>query len=205
MKKVTLAVVAITCLGCAATAFAGDAGWYLFGAAGQTVNDNSKQNIDNALTSVGGRGFSSNQNKATLYNLDVGYQVNRNFAVEGGYIGSSNQTYNASGGNLGGAISSSANISGWDLKAVGLLPVANRFSLLGKLGVADISESVSVTGPGGTAYLNGSKTDVTYGIGAKYDFTDAFSGRFDIDRYSIGSSTDYSRTDVWTVGVAYKF
>ncbi len=208
MKKLTLAVIAITSMAGASTAFAGDTGWYVFGAAGQTFNDNSKSTMDSWVSSIGGTGFSSSLSKGTVYNLDIGYQVDKNFAFEGGYIGSSNETYTASGGNLGMFSGSaiSANVSGWNVKAVGILPVANQFSLLGKLGVSDIKETTSFTIPGlGTYSGNGSKTGVTYGIGAKYDFTEALAGRLDLDRYDIGDSTASSYVSVWTVGVAYKF
>ena len=205
MKKITLAVMAVAGLAGASTAFAGDQGWYVFGAVGQTFNDNGKSDLDSDLSSLGAKGFSSSINKPTVYNLDVGYQLNKNLAFEGGYLGSNNETYTASGGNLAGPLSASADVSGWDVAAVGILPIANQFSLLGKVGVADIRESATLIGPGGAVSLIGSKTDITYGIGAKYDFTEAIAGRIDLDRYSVGSSSSYSHTNVWTVGVAYKF
>ncbi len=205
MKKTILAVFAIAGLSGASAALAGDQGWYIYGAVGQTFNNNDKSTLDTLLSSAGATGFSSSINKPTVYNLDIGYQLDKNVAFEGGYVGSNNETYTASGGNLAGPLSASADISGWDVKAVGILPVANQFSLLGKIGVADIKESATVVGPGGAASLSGSKTDITYGAGAKYDITQSVAVRLDWDRYSVGSSSDYSHSDVWTIGVAYKF
>lgn len=205
MKKTILTVFAMAGMACASTAFAGDQGWYLYGAVGQTFNNNDKANLDNLLTSAGASGFSSSLSKPTVYNLDIGYQLSNHLAFEGGYFGSNNETYTASGGNLGGAISASADVSGFDAKAVGILPLASQFSLLGKVGIADIKESATVTGPGGSASFSGSKTDITYGLGAKYDFTGAISARVDWDRYSVGDSSNYSHADVWTIGLVYKF
>lgn len=206
MKKVMAGLcVAATMAGISGAALADNSKFYVLGAAGQTTSDNGKTTIDNALTSVGGVGFSSAYSKPTVYKLQVGYQINENFAAEGGYVGSNNATYTATGGNLAGPISASGSVSGWNLTAVGILPIANQFSLLGKLGIADIQSDASVTGPGGSASASGSKTDLTYGLGAQYDFTNAVFGRFELDSYKTGSSTSSSRNTVWTLGVGYKF
>jgi len=186
-------------------ALAADSGFYVLGGVGQVTGNNDKAVLDSALISLGGAGFSSSLSKPTVYKLQAGYQINRNLAVEGGYLGSNNETYSASGGNLAGPVVASGKINGWNLTAVGILPVAAQFSLLGKLGVSGIKTSVNVTGPGGTAAVGGSKTDLTYGIGAQCDFTDAFFARLDLDSYKTGSSTSSSRSTVWMIDVGYKF
>jgi OOP family OmpA-OmpF porin len=205
MKKFTLAIIAITSLAGATTAFASEDGWYLFGAVGQTTGSGVKPMLDYQLTSAGKNGFSSGLSTPTVYNLYVGYQINKNVAFEGSYIGSTNETYHATGGNLAGPVTASAKISGWTLTAVGMLPLANQFSLLGKLGVADIQVTAAVTGLGNNTYISGIKTDITYGVGTKYDFNNVVSMRLDLDSYNIGSSFSSSRCSVWTVGVGYKF
>lgn len=206
MKKVLagLCVTGVMML-VSGVACAADEGFYVLGGVGQLTGNNDKATLDSALISVGGVGFSSSLKKPTVYKLQAGYQINRNLAVEGGYIGSSNETYTATGGNLVGAVTATGKISGWNLTAVGILPVAEKFSLLGKLGVAGIKTSVSVTGPGGTVAVGGSRTDLTYGIGAQYYFTDAFFARLDLDSYKTGSSTSATRSTVWMVDVGYKF
>ncbi|MDD5383328.1 MAG: porin family protein [Gallionella sp.] len=206
MKKVLAGLcVAATMLGVSGAAFAGDDGWYVLGGAGQTTGSGDKSSMDSALIAAGATGFSSSLSKPTVYKLQAGYQINKNFAVEGGYLGSNNETYTATGGNLAGPVTVSASITGWNLTAVGILPLANQFSLLGKLGVADIRVSGTVTGPGGAIGASGSKTDLTYGIGAKYDFTNAVFARFDVDSYKVGSSASSSRNTVWMIDVGYKF
>ena len=65
----------------ATAAFAGENGWYVFGAAGQITGNNDQPTLDNALRAVGATGFSSSLSNPTVYNLDVGYQVNKNFAM----------------------------------------------------------------------------------------------------------------------------
>lgn len=186
-------------------AFADDEGWYVFGAAGQTTGGNDQATLDNALSSVGATKFSSNLSTPTVYNLDVGYQFIGNFAVEGGYIGSTDETYSASGGTLATPVNTSAHIRGWTLDAVGIWPVDNQSSLLGKLGVAGIQDKATVTGPVGSASLSGTKTDMTYGLGAERDFANDGLVRLDWDSYIVGDSASSNRSGVWTFGVGYKF
>jgi len=205
MKKITLAVIAIASVAATSTVFAADEGWYMLGGVGQTTSSNDKSTLDSTLTSIGAHGFSSSLNKPTVYNLQAGYQLNKNLAFEGGYIGSTNENYSANGGNLSGAVTATAKVDGWNLVAVGILPLSDQFSLLGKLGVASIHDSITLAGQGGSISVSGTKTDLTYGVGAQFNFTSATFARFDLDSYNIGDSTSASRSTVWTVNVGYKF
>ena len=208
MKKISLLLIGMTGLIGTPAAFAADStdsGFYVLGGVGQTIGNDDKSTIDNALASVGGAGFSSTLSRPTVYKLQAGYQATKYLAVEGGYLGSNNETYTASGGNLGGPVTASASVSGWNFNVVGILPVANQFSLLGKVGLAAIRESGTVTGPGGSASLSGNKTDTAFGIGAKYDFANAVFVRIDLDRYNVGSNSSSSRVNVWMLDLGYKF
>ena len=203
MKKSIFYAMAVAGLIGSPTAFAGDTGWYAFGAAGQATNDTNKADMDTLLTSLGGTGFVSTYSKATVYKLQLGYQINKNFAVEGGYLGSNDSTYTASGGNVAGSASIGA--SGWNLAAVGIAPINDKFSLLGKLGVANIQNDIRLTGTTGAVSLSGSKTDLLFGVGAKYDITNTVFARFDLDSYKSGVSGVYSRNTYWGIGLGFKF
>jgi OOP family OmpA-OmpF porin len=208
MMKISVLLTAIVGLVSASTAIAADSGdmsFYALGGVGQLSGDSGKSDLDKALTSVGGVGFGSTYSKPTVYKIQYGYLINRNFAIEGGYIGSSNAKYTASGGNLAGQISATADVKGWNLIGVGLLPLADRFSLLGKLGVSDLKLSATVVGPGGVASAGGSKSALTYGVGAKYDFSKSFFARLDVDNYRSGSSVSSSRDTVWMIDLGVKF
>ncbi len=189
----------------ATSVYADDEGWYVFGAAGQTTGDNDQSTLDNALSSVEQPGSHPSLSTPTVYNLDVGYQFVENFAVEGGYIGSTDETYSASGGNISSPVNASAHIRGWTLDAVGIWSLDSQSGLLGKLGVAGIQDKATVTGPGGTVSLSGTKTDLTYGLGAERDFDNDVLVRLDWDSYMVGDSASSSRGGVWTLGVGYKF
>lgn len=205
MKKITLAVLAIAGLVGASTSFADDSGWYVLGGVGPTTGGRDQSKLDHTLKAAGASGFSSSINTATVYKLQAGYQINSFFAVEGGYIASNREIYSASGGNLPGPVTATGRISGWNLTAVGILPLAYQFSLLGKLGAAGIGDTDTLTGFGQPVYAMGSKTDLTYGFGAKYDFTKAVFVRLDVDSYNIGSTLSATRSNVWMLGLGYKF
>jgi OOP family OmpA-OmpF porin len=206
MKKITLAVLVVAGSLSASTAFAADQGLYILGGVGRTTGgDGGQSSVDNALTSAGASGFSSNMDTPTLYKLQAGYQLNKNLAVEGGYLGSNNASYSASGGNLPGTVNSSASISGWNVTGVGILPLNDKFSLLGKLGVADMKESATAQGGGFSASTSGSKSGLTYGVGVKYDLTNALFVRADLDSYDIGNSNTSSRSTVGMVDIGYRF
>ncbi len=206
MKKITLAAVVIASLVGSSASFAGGTGWYALGSVGQTTSNNSdKAQLDSVITGLGGVGFSSSLSTPTAYRLQAGYQVNDNFAVEGGYLGLTNSSYSASGGNIIGSITASGKADGWNLTAVGIVPVAEQFSLLGKLGAANISTTATVTAGGASLSTSGSKTDLTYGIGAKYDINKAVFARFDLDNFKGGANGSYSRKTIWTFGLGYNF
>ena len=206
MKKTYLAVVAIVGLAAGSCASAAGTGWYVLGGAGDELGTSGdKAALDNALTSEGAHGFSESISNPAIYRLQAGYQINSNWAIEGGYLYSNDESYSASGGSLRSAVDALAIGSGWTLTGVGILPLGNQFSLLGKLGVADIHDKAKITGALGAFSASGSKTAATYGIAAKYDFTDAVSARLDLDSYDVGDSSSSARSSVWTVNLGYKF
>lgn len=206
MTYVAASIAGLMCFAAVSPAFAADQGWYVLGGAGRsTGGDNGQTSVDNALSSAGATGFSSNLDSPTLYKLEAGFQLDRNWALEGGYLGSNNSNYSAVGGNLSGNATSSASLSGWNLTGVGTLPLGNGFSLLGKLGVANMQESANISGGGFATSTSGSKTDLTYGIGAKYDFGNGVFIRGDLDSYNIGNSNASSRSTVGMIDIGYKF
>jgi len=204
MKKITLAVMAIAGLAGATTAFASDNGPYIFGAIGSASGDNFQSFMDNRFGA-----FSSSVNYPGAVKLNVGYQINSNFAIEGGYLGLNDQNYVD---NFGDAATNS--LSGWDVKAVGILPLGYQFSLLGKLGLADIYSSINIPfySFGGGSYGTSSKTALTYGLGAKFDLSRAVWMRFDWDSYdsdiNVGDGITpiaSNRFNVWTIGLGFTF
>jgi len=207
MKK--LALVALFAATVAAPAFAGDV--YVVGSVGQSTMDINKGELDSALTSAGATGVSSSLDKTdTAYKIQLGYQFNQYFAVEGGYVDLGKGTYSASF--TGGSAHADAKASGVNIAAVGILPLGESFSLFGKLGFIDakVETSVSANGPGGSASgsVSSTKWKNNWGVGATYNVNKQLGVRVEYEQFNkLGDSNTTGEADVnlLSAGVVYKF
>ena len=177
-------------------AFAQDAGFYVGGSLGQSQVD------------LDCEGTTSCDDKDTSWKIFAGYQVNRNFAVEIGYSNFGAAT--ASTPPIGFIPAANVKIesTAWELLAIGLLPVADRFSVYGKLGLYLADTDVRVDFPPlGSATDSDDNTDLTFGIGVRYDFTRNFGVRAEWQRYSDVKAADFGESDidVMSVGLVWKF
>ena len=121
----------------------------------------------------------------TGYRFFGGYQFNRNLAAEIGYAELGKAT--SSGVVLGVPVSGNWKARVWDVVAVGIMPLNEQFSLLGKLGVALWRLDASLI-PAATSSPTG--TDLTWGIGGQYDFTKKVGMRVEWQKYKdIGDDT----------------
>ena len=130
LSLLTLALMA------APFAMAQDAGWY----AGANIGQ-SKATIDEARISSGllGSGLVAgpfnNTERDRGFKLFGGYQVNKYFSVEAGYFdlgrfGFTTTTIPT------GTLSGDMRVKGLNLDAVGTLPITEKFSAFGRIGVA---------------------------------------------------------------------
>jgi OOP family OmpA-OmpF porin len=172
---------------------AGDTGWYIGGSIGQAkVQDFCS-------------GFSGVQceDSDTAWRIFGGYQVNRHFALELGY----HELGEVSISNAGLFAKVEAKV--FELVAVGSLPVADRFSIYGKLGIyrGDTDFSTNLVVPGIPSSISETNTDLTYGFGLRYDFTKNFGIRGEWQRYQDvgGSQIGEADIDVISIGVIYRF
>jgi OmpA-OmpF porin, OOP family len=125
---------------------------------------------------VGNADFGSDDD--TAFKLYAGYKFHPNVAVEGGWA----QLYDKGG----------SEATSLEVVAVGMLPLAHQFSLLGKLGFASVDVDTPLGGD--------TKTELTYGIGAQYDVTPKIGARVQWQRYD----TD-QEIDLLSVGVVVRF
>ena len=197
MVKLLLGISVLCGLGISAAATAGEnSGVYIFGAAGQS----QKSTITN-----------ENQDAFSLF---AGYQFNRKWAIEAGYIdlGASTYSGNITVGTATGTANLSTKSSAASLTAVRTWNVPddfgnNGFSFLAKFGVAEVRSSAtgSISIPTFfSAAQSYSKNGVTFGLGGKYDFDQNWSIRADADSYDSGQFA-YGRIPVYTLGLSYKF
>jgi len=114
----------------------------------------------------------------TGFKIFGGYQFHRNIAAELGY----GLLFDKSG----------VDLTSIEAVAVGIFPLANQFSLIGKLGFA----MLEADGPGGSA----DETELTWGIGAQYDLTRNLGFRLQFQRYEADDAIDFI-----SLGVVWRF
>lgn len=193
MKSRAKAVLAVwglaSALALSAPAAAQDAGFYLGAAIGQTQ-------VDLDCT-----GASTCDDKDSSWKIFAGYQLNRNFALEFGYADLGEASLSGPTPPFG-TTSAKIEATAFELVAVGLLPIADRFSIYGKLGLyrADTDAQATVTALG-SASESDSNTDLTFGVGVRYDFTRNLGIRAEWQRYSDVSAGAFGEGDIDVIGI----
>jgi len=124
---------------------------------------------------------------ATGFKLFGGYQVNKNFAAEAGYV--TTGTAKANGFEF--------KATGFTLAGVGIAPLNDQFSLFGTVGL--FSWSVDATGGGS---ISGS--DVFFGAGAMYNVSRNLSIRGEYDSYKLGGDANTTVTAL-SIGAQFRF
>ena len=211
MKAIVKTLGTLGLAGCAvmSSSFAAtdDTFWYMGGNIGQ-----SKAKIDDAriINQLPGTASISDDDSDTAFKLFGGYQFNKNFAVEGGYFNLGEFGYTATtvpAGTLNGNIK----LQGLNIDAVGMLPLANKFSVFGRLGLiyAEAKDNFSSSGVVATPTdPNPSKNAMNYkaGLGVQYDFNESLAMRLEAERYrvddAVGNTGD---VDLYSVGLVYRF
>ena len=112
------------------------------------------------------------------FKLLGGYRFHRNIAAEVGY----GMLYDKS----------DVEVTALEFVAVGMYPINNQFSILGKLGLAN----VEVDSPFGSE----DKTELTWGVGAQFDLTPNLGLRGIWQRYETEDAINYL-----ALGVTWKF
>lgn len=175
-------------------ALAQDAGLYVSGSIGQSRSD-----IDTSPLSAAGVTAISTDDTDTAWKLNFGYQFNRHWGVEVGYVNFGD--YSVTGRFGAAPVSATVDVTAWTLAAVGTLPLGNsNFSLFGKLGVAR-GEADGSAAVGATSVSVGDRgTDLFGGIGVRYDFNRNFGVQLEAERYNFDD-----KINLFTVGLRYKF
>jgi OOP family OmpA-OmpF porin len=189
-------IIAVALALCAGSALA-ENGVYLIGGIGQGMADFNSSDFPAEAD------FERQlDDKATTWNVGVGYRFHRNAAVELGYasLGEYNVRYTGTGAFAGETTNDAYDVTAWKLAAVGMLPVMEKLSLIGKLGVAltKVEDRYTETVGTATESLSSSKSKSTllWGLGAQYDVTKNLGVRAEYENFgTVGSEiTDESGT-----------
>jgi OOP family OmpA-OmpF porin len=191
-------------------AAAEDAPWYLGAGIGQSREQNHHERITQQLL---GSGFTTtsidDDSKDTAWKLFGGRKFNKNFAIEASYfkLGEFGFTaHTAPPGTLTGKIK----LQGVGVDGVGILPLTEKFSAFGKLGLqyAQSKDTFSGTGAVTATNPNPSKSSAGYklGLGAQYDFTPSLGLRGEWENYRINDAVgNKGNINTLMVGVVYMF
>jgi len=132
--------------------------------------------------------------KDSIWKVFGGYQVNRNFAIEGTYL---------DGGKISvstGGVTAKGEISSWGVAALGILPLGgDQFSLFGKVGLMSTKQKFSASGPGITSTGVQDGSEANWGVGGTYNFNRNLGLRAEFERLN------KSEVDIVTIGIQYKF
>lgn len=193
------------------TAFAQDAsGWYGGANIGRTNVTIDDARITSGLAAAGFATNSiSDRDRNTGYKVFGGYQINQNFAVEGGYFDLGKFGYTAST-TPAGTLSGNMRVTGLNLDLVGTLPLFERFAAFGRVGVnyARTRDNFSSTGAVGVINANPSANGTNYklGLGLQYALSDAWSVRGELERYRVKDGVgNRGHIDMASVGLVYRF
>ncbi len=183
--------------------------WYVGGGIGASQATIDEARIRAALSSNGSTvtAFDKDEKYAIAYKVFGGKQLNRYLAVEAGYFDLGEFTYNATTSD--GSLAGKSRFYGVNLDLLGQLPISERFSVLGRIGVQYAKTETTfsgnrlnaVTGPNNSQRKAGPKL----GLGLEYKFNEALAMRAEVERYrlhdAIGNRGD---VDMATIGLVYK-
>ena len=201
---------ALLSLGAGAVMAADNSGWYGGISVGRSDFRQKDGGVDAALANQGFASTSDVDKKDTGFGLNLGYQINPFFAVEGGYVNFGKLKYNA---NITSPVADTASgelkADGWTLSGLGIAPLGNDFSAYGRLGVIRAKTEFSGGDSAGIGISDTShtKTSGLYGVGLNYDINKSVATRIEWTRYAnLGdSSTGKADVDLYSVGLNFKF
>jgi OmpA-OmpF porin, OOP family len=137
----------------------------------------------------------------TAFSAFVGHQIDKFAAIEAGYTDLGKFT------STGPGSSARAAVKGFEVSGIGSMPFGARFSLIGRVGVYRWNLDQDSSGPGGSLSQSKSGTDLTFGFGMRFNFTNNFSMRVQYQRYrDVGdASTNTNDIDVISAGALFSF
>ena len=203
-------------LGCLAASIVGpasqaqQAGWYGGASIGRSAATIDNDRITRGLAAEGlATTGIAERDRDTGYKLYGGYQFTPYFGLEGGWFDLGTLGYTASTAPAG-SLSGDVRLQGVDLGLVGTLPVTDRFSVFGTVGAAYTRARGTFSSTGAVVMpypgTSGRHTDVKFGGGVAWRFTDAWEMRAEAERFRVRDSVgNRGHVDLLSVGLVYRF
>jgi OOP family OmpA-OmpF porin len=197
MKKILFALItSATALGGMSAAQAAEPGTAYAGVG--LVASQHQYNLSND-TSTGDR--KSDEWSGKVYG---GYQIDKTFAVEGGYTDFGSSSYKYSVGANNGAIDSKAH--SFYLAGKASVPINDQFSAFGKLGVAFNKNEVHGTGLAAPYAIGDSSRNNLYAsVGAEYALNQKVSLSLEYEHYGKNDVEQGRKKGAVSLGARYNF
>jgi len=141
------------------------------------------------------------EDNARMSRIAGGYQFSPQWGVEVGLGTAQRATHIKSGG---------IDIEGWRVASLiqalvmGTMPLNDKLDLIGKVGVSQLKIKVL---PGGASDITATSTNLTFGIGAQYNFNDKISFRAQLEDFgTVGDPNTTGTTKLMFIsaGLAYR-
>jgi OOP family OmpA-OmpF porin len=184
--------------------------WYMGAGVGQSRARIDDARLTRSLTANGATMTGFNADKRDLgFKLFVGKQLNQYLSVEAGYFDLGKYSFDAAtSGN--GALRGETAYRGVDLDLVGQVPVTERFSLLGRVGMQYAKTSAHFAGNRLNAVTNPDPSvkewNPKLGLGMEYKLSEALAIRAEVERYRLNDATGHrGNVDLVSLSMLYKF
>lgn len=173
-------------------------GGYIGGSIGQS-------DIDDEITTGLINGNQSVDGKDTAWKIFGGYMFNRHFGLEVAYVDLGELSYSGTftEGSLtfpvtGGKVE----VWGFNISAIGALPVTEQFSVFGKLGLFFWEAEANDTTGGRPFFATDDGADLSFGVGLSFNFTRNLGVRAEWEMFDKVSDADAS---LISVGLLWRF
>ena len=211
LKKSLLSIAALTAVCTALPVFAAASDFYGVLSIGRSSLDTDSGSVDTYNRATGfTTSTTSSSSGATSGKVQLGYNLGKTFALEGGYnyLGKVNFVSNVNSGAavIGG--DKQAQLVNLDL--VARLPLNEQFSLLARFGgyYWKTQSDMPSAATRGTTSIDDTGFDYKIGAGVQYDFNPKWAMRGEFERFNgIGNSSTSgdSKVNQWTIGGVLKF
>jgi OOP family OmpA-OmpF porin len=207
-----LRLIALASLGAllASPALAQDSYSYFGLSVGKSRANLDNQGIANSVIAPGQTAsVTTSSPKDTGYKVFGGYQLNRNLAFELGFFRLGEFEFGANT-TPAGALKGQVRVQGANLDLVGLVPLSENFSLLGRLGVQYARIRDNFSGSGTTVVTNPApshrNTNYKVGVGAQYAFSQSVQMRLEAERYRVDDALGRDvNANMYSVGFVFPF
>ena len=183
--------------------------WYIGAGVGQSRATIDEPRLRASLAANGETvtGFTKDQ-RDTGYKLFVGRQLNQYFAMEAGYFDLGKFDFKSStSGN--GVLNGEAGLRGVNLDLLGQLPLSQRVSLLGRVGMHYSKTNTEFSGNrllgANNTHASERKLNAKLGLGLEYKFSEALALRGEVERYRLNDGVgNRGDADLYSVSLVYK-